>query len=350
MRLFKALGWSTLMCGDGTNDVGALKQSHIGVALLDGTPEDLEKIAQNQRKMAIKRRYDDLRKMGISEAQISKLQANDKNFSNVANDDDEDVPMLQFGDASVAAPFTSKIGTLESVCHILRQGRATLAATFQMYKILALNSLITAYSLSVLHNAGVRLGDFQLTISGLLLSSCFFFLSRSKPLATLSKERPASTIFTFYSITSIIGQFAVHCLALIYLDKCVRIHSPEQVVIHSEDYTFVPSLMNSSIYLLSLLMQVSTFAINYQGPPFRESILENGGLKKSLVFVGSLALVSAAEICPDMNEFMQIVPFPVGFSTQLLSLMIGDFLICFAIELTAKKMFSKVEPIWRSSK
>ncbi|KGG52550.1 ATPase [Mitosporidium daphniae] len=321
----------------------------LGVALLDGTAEDLEKIAQNQRKMAIKRRYEDLRRMGISEAQIAKLQANDRNFANLVNDDEEEVPMLQFGDASVAAPFTSKIGTLESVCHVLKQGRATLAATFQMYKILALNSLITAYSLSVLHNAGVRLGDFQLTISGLLLSSCFFFLSRSKPLSTLSKERPASTIFTVYSITSIIGQFAVHCFALIYLDQCIRIYSPEKPLLHSEDYTFTPSLMNSSIYLLSLLMQVSTFAINYQGPPFRESMLDNGGLKKSLFAVGSFVLVSAAEIFPDMNEMMQIVPFPPGFSAKLLFLMISDFFICFVIEVTSKRLFSKVEPKWKTT-
>lgn len=46
---------------------------------------------------------------------------------------------------------------------------------------------------------------------------------------------------------------------------------------------FKPSLLNSAIYLISLSQQVSTFAVNFQGRPFREGITENATLYYGLL-------------------------------------------------------------------
>jgi cation-transporting ATPase 13A1 len=113
-------------------------------------------------------------------------------------DEDTEVPQIKLGDASCAAPFTSKLSNVSAskssastqfrssikadptVTNIIRQGRCTLVATIQMYKILALNCLITAYSLSVQYLDGIKFGDYQVTITGMLMSVCFLCISRAK--------------------------------------------------------------------------------------------------------------------------------------------------------------------------
>lgn len=290
----KDMGYFTLMAGDGTNDVGALKQAHIGVALLNGTPEDLTRIAEHARYNTMKNMYQkqvdlmarwnqpappvpamiahlyppgpanphynkamerEAEKKGVTVAQLAKTYGHDivetvtsPAAQQLINQDprkakqaeaakkasalsdklsqammdaemEDEAPTLKLGDASVAAPFTSKLRNVIAVPNIIRQGRCTLVATIQMYKILALNCLISAYSLSVLYLEGIKFGDTQMTISGLLLSVCFLSISRAKSVEGLSKERPQPKIFNIYIIGSILGQFAVHVGTLIYLAR-----------------------------------------------------------------------------------------------------------------------------------
>ena len=258
----KDAGYTTLMCGDGTNDVGALKQAHVGVALLNGSPEDLAKIAEHYRTTKMKEIYEKQVAMmqrfnqptppvpvqiahlyppGASNphyekameretqrkgAALATTQGNsqgqpdgiptitspgaraiqqsnpnltpqqqqqqqasmaaagfaDKLTTSMMEQemDENEPPSIKLGDASVAAPFTSKLANVIAIPNILRQGRCTLVATIQMYKILALNCLISAYSLSVIYLDGIKFGDGQVTISGMLMSVCFLSISRAK--------------------------------------------------------------------------------------------------------------------------------------------------------------------------
>lgn len=75
-------------------------------------------------------------------------------------------PLLKPGDASMASPFTVKATDVMPTTDILKQGRCTLVVTIQMFKILGLLSLCSAYSLSVLYLAGVKLGDIQVPPAG----------------------------------------------------------------------------------------------------------------------------------------------------------------------------------------
>lgn len=414
----KDMGYYTLMAGDGTNDVGALKQAHIGIALLNGTPEDLTRIAEHSRNTKMKEMYQkqvdlmkrfnqpappvpamiahlyppgpqnpqfqkaierEAAKKGMTPEEYAKSQGHDsyetitspgaqalmdagpnnrqadaqKKAAGFADKlasgmmeaelGDDEPPTLKLGDASVAAPFTSKLRNVVAVPNIIRQGRCTLVATIQMYKILALNCLITAYSLSVLYLEGIKFGDTQYTISGMLMSVCFLSISRARVVEGLSKERPQPNIFNVYIIGSILGQFAVHIATLIYIARLCDRLAPrsDDVDLEAE---FSPSLLNSAVYLLQLIQQISTFAINYQGRPFRESLSENKGMFYGIVGVSGLAFACALELFPDINEGMKLVPFSEEFKTNMTAVMVVDYAACWIIEVSLKKFFSDYRP------
>jgi cation-transporting ATPase 13A1 len=56
-----------------------------------------------------------------------------------------------------------------------------------------------------------------------------------------------------------------------------------------------------------LSQQVSTFAINYQGRPFREGIRENKYLYYGLVGASAVAVSGALDLVPEFNRWLQVV-------------------------------------------
>jgi cation-transporting ATPase 13A1 len=107
---------------------------------------------------------------------------------------------------------------------------------------------------------------------------------------------------------------------------------------------FEPSLLNSAIYLLQLIQQISTFSINYQGRPFRESIRENKAMYWGLVAASGVAFSCATEFIPELNEKMRLVPFSTEFKVTLTVLMVFDYAGCWIIENVLKNLFSDFRP------
>lgn len=140
-----------------------------------------------------------------------------------------------------------------------------------------------------------------------------------------------------------LGQFAIHIATLIYVSQYVQRTEPK---IHNPDLEkeFEPSLLNSAIYLLQLIQQISTFAINYQGRPFRESIRENRGMYWGLVLVAGVAFSCATEFVPEINEKLRLVPFTSDFKVMITSVMIIDYAGCWIVEKGLKVLFSDYKP------
>ena len=301
-------GYIVLMCGDGTNDVGALKHAHVGVAILSSLPtttktskKDHNSSTPAHQALAAKGDHKPLKKIGKRPQSSAPDSDQSVNRGGVARnhnqqlqdmlkelEEQERAAIVKLGDASIAAPFTAKQASIVSINHIIKQGRCTLVTTLQMFKILALNALILAYSQSVLYLEGVKFSDGQATLQGMLLAACFLFISRSKPLKSLSKQRPLPNIFNLYTVFTVLLQFVVHFGCLLYLVNQAMSVNPRyyenilkfltifksQIIFffffrNPDEFPdlekeFEPNLLNSTVYMISMTLQLATFAINYR--------------------------------------------------------------------------------------
>lgn len=137
-----ASGKTTLMCGDGTNDVGALRRAHVGVSIVN-SPElekRLEVFLNKEQQQRVEHSGKNSGGAGgrerkrkthrVSEAKRSRMLA-----MREIEEQDIDPTLVKLGDASIASPFTAKTTSVGCVLAVIRQGRCTLVTTLQVYKV-----------------------------------------------------------------------------------------------------------------------------------------------------------------------------------------------------------------------
>jgi len=292
----KELGENVMMCGDGTNDVGALKAADVGVGLLEQSIE-------------------------------------------TTIDSDEFQPKL--GAASIAAPFVSKHSTISACIDLIRFGRATLSSTIDLFKELSLNSLVSAYSMSVLFVQNVKSGEQQMVLSSLGAMLTMLSISWAKPLRQLSPERPFESQFNMYLVTSVILQSITHLITFQLVHNLVVgtgwVPAPFDYKVK-----FSPSLMNTAMFLTNNEMQVATFVSNYRGRPFMQGFFENKLFFYSVLFSFVLVTLLTFDSNDLLREIFQLVRFPSRqFQIKLSSYMIADLLLCLTFEKITLLFFTQ---------
>jgi len=316
----RALGKAVLMCGDGTNDVGALKAAEVGVGLIN---------------------------MQTLQASVVQAPPNPKlNYAEqlaAQEEAEQRARTPNFGDASIASPFTAKRPSISSCIDVIRQGRCTLVSTMQMFKILGINCLVSAYCLSVLFMDGLKWGDTQMTLQGLCVAGFFFFISRAKPLRTLSSQRPPSNVFSAYMIFSIIGQMLVHLYVLMEAVALVKADASwsHPVVPYSPyvrptaDDSFRPSVFNTVVYLTYSCILLSIFTVNYSGHPHMQSLTENKAMLYGISVNWLINILLTLGAVPYLTETFELVPIPKSMFNVLCQLQLVDFCVTLVIEKVA---------------
>eukprot|EP00002_Diphylleia_rotans_P032381 TRINITY_DN6796_c0_g1_i7.p1 TRINITY_DN6796_c0_g1~~TRINITY_DN6796_c0_g1_i7.p1 ORF type:complete len:1160 (+),score=178.83 TRINITY_DN6796_c0_g1_i7:67-3546(+) len=157
---YNEMGYYTGFCGDGANDCGALKAAQAGISL--------------------------------SEAE-----------------------------ASIAAPLTSQVATIDCVVTVIREGRAALSTSFQSFKFMAMYSLIQFMTVLQMYTLGITLADMQfLFIDLFLVLPLAVSMGRTGPYHRLSTKQPPGTLISRPVLLSLIGhaliqgllQFSAHHL------------------------------------------------------------------------------------------------------------------------------------------
>lgn len=117
------------MCGDGTNDVGALKHAHVGVSILSNSaivrkkksPIEKSSINESTNKSTsnhiTKRERGSDRQMTVRERAIAKHRENLTSTQDILQQamkeiEEDQIKIVKLGDASIAAPFTSKLSSI----------------------------------------------------------------------------------------------------------------------------------------------------------------------------------------------------------------------------------------------
>lgn len=310
LRKFNGESKAVLMCGDGNNDVGALKTADVGIALV-GVREEIskEKEAEAKKEMR-KRQWDCVKK---------RKKFNMAEFQKEWGLDEGEV---KFGDASIAAPFTNKFSeSIRCVSTILKQGACTLVCAFQTYKIVTLGSLISAYSFASLHMENMKFSDMQNTYLGLYSAFLNYILTNGTPAKKLAKDKAPGTIQSIHFWLALIGQVSIQLYFSLWVMEFGRsqvehLSNGQDILEVNEDLEideeFKPNFLNGVMFIYNMAAVFCIYVCNYEGDPFMLSMIKS---KAKLLFALSpLALIYY--LCSDTGAELA-EQFQIDFSQGL---------------------------------
>lgn len=296
------LGYFVGFCGDGANDVGALKGAHVGVSLCEA-------------------------------------------------------------EASIAAPLTSKQQTIACMLTVIAEGRCSLTTSYLIFKFIIVYAFIQVFAVAIMYSFGGSVGNFQYLIQDLLFTTVLAgVMGFTGPAKKLNKQRPPARLMSLGIWLPVLAQFLIvaifqlAALGLLRSQSWYTQFDPTPDGQENRDTTCFTRTMvntprcsmsyeNSTVFLLSLGQFLITALVFNKGPPHRLPLYTNVWLLMAII-VQTLFLVYLI-LSPGGNwvtsTFAGLVPFPSSeFRWKLLVLLLVNLVVSWMVDQLSQWCFSKL--------
>lgn len=244
--------YTVAMCGDGANDCAALKAAHAGISL--------------------------------SEAE-----------------------------ASIAAPFTSKIPDIRCVLLVIREGRAALVTSFGVFKYMAGYSLTQFVTIMQLYWLGSNLTDFEfLYIDMALVTLVAVFFGNTHSCSKISALPPPTRLLSLASTLSVVGQLAI----ITFFQLFIFLYTAHQPWFFPFTAPFgnmeedKRSLQGTAVFSISMFQYLALAVVYSKGFPYRKTLFSNLPLFASLVILSLVSIWLCLYPPESASQFMELDPIP----------------------------------------
>lgn len=250
---------------------------------------------------------------------------------------------LSDSESSIAAPFNGK--ELSGIIEILKEGRASLATSFQTFKYITMYSLAQFFTVVILYSLNNRLLDVQYLYQDLfIILPLVICMSYTKSYDLLAPYLPPGALISLPILSSTIGQtifqLIVQVVSYIVLINQSWYETEETSVddpVGTDDTTVLFIISSAQMIYMCLIYSI--------GPPFRQEVPTN------FWFIGAIVVLVTVHfyisIFPDeyLKDFLGLTFMPYDFKMLLILIITVAVLISWEYENYGIKYFSKIKII-----
>lgn len=237
---------------------------------------------------------------------------------------------LSQAEASIAAPFTSKIQDISCIPVLLREGRASLVTSFCCFKYMTLYSMIQFTTLIFLYSFGSTLSDGQfIYVDLLLIVPLGILMSRYAPSQSLVAKQPTAKLISPSILSCIFGHIFIQAVAqaAVYFLLARPLASGWKSPIDDESNTLHPS--TSVMFLFSAFLYIFTALMFSAGRPFRERVYWPF-ITYAVIGLATTTMITLIQIgWVEKYLYLVGVPFFTRVAVALASLVYGAVALCY---------------------